>query len=236
MCLSKLFRKKKKNDEIKWKKASDFDKYVVKVNIKTMCAYEAFTGKPFLAIETEEDVIKLFYCSFVVNNSEFADMDYETFCIFFTNPAIAQWFTKKYEKLGVFAAQFKSEMSWDGDAEETGDAQGNDSKAFYMTEAAAGMIVRMGIDAHYVMYEMEQWEIAEYFSMMKDVNREKLSWDRLFTYLEVVPHVGKKLGSPEKMLPFPWEEGQRKRKAEKALKENEHAIKTLIGKKLDFIK
>lgn len=232
MC---LFKKKKKDGEITWKKASDFDKYVVKVNIKTMCTYEAFTGKPFLAIETEEDVIKLFYCSFVVNNPEFGDMDYETFCIFISNPEIVKWFTKKYEKLGVFAAQFKSEMSW-GEDEDEETATDNSNKAFFMTEAAAGMIVRMGIDAHYVMYEMEQWEIAEYFSMMKDMKREKLSWDRLFTYLEVVPHVGKKLGSPEKMLPFPWEAGQRKKKAEKALKENEHAIKTLIGKKFDFIK
>ena len=63
-----------------------------------------------------------------------------------------------------------------------------------MTEAISGLIVRMGLDPHYVMFEMDEWEISKYYEMMQQMDRDRLSEERLWTYLQVLPHVGKKLG------------------------------------------
>ena len=70
------------------------------------------------------------------------------------------------------------------------------------------------------MYDMEEWEISYYYRMMRDMDRDRLTEERLWTYLTILPHVGKKLGSPQKMLPFEWEKNENKRKAEEGLKNN----------------
>ncbi len=197
--------------KVEKRKGTDFSKYSIRINGKTMCAYEALTGKPFLKIETEEEVMALFYCSLVVNNKDFATLEYRTFEYLIRDPEVADWMVREYKATGSFLAQFKStvgEMEDDAD----GGNEKDEPKPFYMLEAISGLIVKMGIDPHYVMYDMEEWEISYYYRMMRDMDRDRLTEERLWTYLTILPHVGKKLGSPQKMLPFEWEKNDKREK------------------------
>lgn len=206
----KWFKKKKKEEA---EQKPDFTNYRIVINGKVMCAYEAMTGKPFLKIETEEDIKKLFYCSFVFSNPEFSTMKYEVFEFLIRDNEVSEWMAGEYVKIGEFLSQFNSDiLSDDEDEEEDKDKKGDG--AFFMLEALSGLIVRMGIDPRYVMYEMDEWEITYYYRIMREMDRERLIENRLWTYLQILPHCGKKLQSPEKMLPFAWEKQDKRKKKE----------------------
>ena len=209
------------------KEHTDFSKYKIKINGKVMCAYEALTGKPFLKIETPDDVQHLFYCSLVLNNEDFETMEYDVFQYLMLDEEVVKWMGDEYTKIGRYLTQFKTNI---GDFDEVDDETSgkSDNKVFYMLEAVAGLIVKMGIDPNYVMYKMEEWEIAYYYRMMNEMDRNRLTEDRLWTYLQILPHVGKKLGSPDKMLPFPWE--NREKKIKKELENNTKAAFAFLSK------
>ena len=221
-----LFKKKKKEEAVKH---TDFSKYKIKINGKTMCAYESLTGKPFLKIETEDEIKHLFYCSLVINNEEFSTMEYGVFEYLLLDQEVVSWMSDEYVKIGKYLAQFKAGI---GDFDEGGNIQGEEeeNKAFYMLEAVTGLIVKMGRDPHYVYYEMEEWEISYYYRMMQELERSRLAEERLWTYLQVLPHVGKKLGGPEKLLPFPWENSKKKLE-DKMNKDTAAAVAFLGGKR-----
>lgn len=206
----RLFKRKKKEQTIRH---TDFSKYKLKITGKVMCAYEALTGRPFLKIETPEDIQYLYYCSLVLNNPEFATMEYDVFKYLMLDEEVVNWMTEEYLKIGKYLRQFKTDV---GDFEEDDDEGKSHSKkekdkVFYMLDAIPGLIVRMGMDPNYVMYEMEEWEITYYYRMMQEIDRGRLTEERLWTYLQILPHIGKKLGGPEKMLPFPWENSDKKK-------------------------
>jgi hypothetical protein len=218
----RLFGRKKKET-----RRTDFSNYKLKINGKVMCAYETLTGKPFLKIHTSEDIKHLFYCSLVVNNEEFATMEYGVFEYLIMDEEVMSWMSNEYVKIGNFLSQFSHSV---GETLDETDNKGkkDETKVFYMIDAISGLIVRMGLDPHYVMNEMEEWEISYYYKMMQESDRERLTEERLWTYLQVLPHVGKSLSSPEKMLPFPWEESESKKKM-KELQQNSAAAVAFLG-------
>ena len=215
MCWFKKWFKKKKEEK---PKKPDFSKYEIKINGKVMCAYEAMTGKPFSRISTEDDIKHLFYCSLVYNNKDFATLSYGVFELLISDQSVSEWLLEEYLKIGDFLAQFKADVLAE---EETGSEKESEENVFYMLEALSGLIVKMGIDPEYVMYRMEEWEITYYYRMLRQMERERLTEERLWTYLTILPHCGKKLGSPEKMLPFEWEKNNNK--AQKELEINTQA-------------
>ena len=83
------------------------------------------------------------------------------------------------------------------------------------------------------MYEMELWEIEPFFKWTEESQKDKWERERLWTYLNIMPHIdSKKCKSPDKLFPFPWEKEEHKKKAEQELKNNEYAIKNMIGKSI----
>lgn len=175
--------------------------YRISINIKTICAYEAITGRPFLSIETEEDIKYLFYVSLAQNNEEFKTMTFSSFLYLIEEENdIVTWLAEEYERISRYISQFKGFSDiFDG-----GSNDNTDTPQFYISEAAAGLIIN-GMDAHYVMYEMELWEMPMYYAMKREKDRERLTESRLWTYFQILPHVGKKLSSPETLISFPWE-------------------------------
>lgn len=216
----KLFNKKKETP----KKKTDFSKYNVEINIKTMCAYEALTGKPFVKVDSEDEVKHLFYCSLIVNNKDLSTMTYSVFETLIEDEDVASWLVDKYMRISACLSQFNSVIADNPDGED------EEPRDFYITEAASGLIVKMGMDPHYVMYEMNQWEMVSYYEMLRTMERERLTEARMWTYLQILPHVGKKLGGPEKLVPFPWDEDNKK-KAEKELEKNTAAAMAFLGGK-----
>ena len=202
-----LFHKKEK---------MDFRKYKFKMNVKSCCLYEQITGKNFLTLSEDDDVLELVYCCLVTNNPDLL-MTYQVFLTFMDDKKVSQWIAKMYERIGSFNAQIKHKEAvlQDGEKKESDEP----AEPLTMTDIASALIVRHGVDAHYVMYEMDLWEIEPYLVAADIQRKNDLVTQRFWTYLTISPNINtKKVRSPEELVPFEWE--KKKESVQKRLDEN----------------
>ena len=106
-----------------------------------------------------------------------------------------------------------------------------------MTDLATSLIIDYHMDAHYVMYEMNIWEIEPLYGAADAMVKRRYEEERLWAYIDIMPHIdGKKVKGPETLLPFPWEKDMKKKKIEKDLQNNLYAVKHTIGMNMDYIR
>lgn len=180
-----------------------FDNYKIRMNIKSCCLYEQLFDKNFLKINDADDLFEVLYCCVVVNNPSLV-MTYEVFKTFSEDPKVSKWLRKEYEKIADFNSQIKGREK---ESEESGE---EDVEELRLTDIAAALIVRHGVDAHYVMYEMDLWEIQPYLNQADIQRKADLVTQRFWTYLTIAPHIdGKKIRKPEDLVPFEWEKESR---------------------------
>lgn len=215
----------------------DFEKYTIKLNLKSCCLYEQISGKSFFKLGNDvEDVILLMYASLVANNPSLL-MSLNTFKVLIGDKKVSRWISDTYKTIAECNAQIKGiDTAFEEDSQ-TPNESDNDEHSMTMNDIATSLIMQHKIDAHYVMYEMSLWEIKPFLQCAENCKRADMVEKRMWTYLTIMPHIdAKKCKSPEKLLPFAWEKGVLKKKAENDLKNNMHAIKGMIGKKFDWIK
>ena len=93
-------------------------------------------------------------------------------------------------------------------SESTTSAEGEDNgDAPDFTSIAGMLVVDGGLSPSYVMDTMELWEIPVFLDALDRKKREALEHQRLFTWMTMMPHLSSdSVGSPEELLPFPWEQ------------------------------
>ena len=164
--------------------------------------YEQITGKNFLKLSNEEEVLELVYCCLVANNPSLL-MTYKVFQNLMTDKKVARWITKEYEKISEFNAQIRTKQVSEPATEEKKEEP---VEELNITDIASTLIIRYGMDAHYVMYEMELWEIEPYLNAAEIKRKNELVTQRFWTYLTIAPNINtKKVRSPEELVPFDWE-------------------------------
>lgn len=207
----------------------DFSQYKLRLNIKACCLYEQITGNNFLKMSTVDDMLELVYCCLVTNNPSLL-MTYKVFQTLVKDKKVSNWINKEYGRLSEFSAQIKSSIKTDEKVEE-GDEKAEDVEEVTMTDVAAALIVRHGVDAHYVMYDMDLWEIEPFMNAADVQRKSDLITQRFWTYLTIAPNIDtKKVKSPEDLVPFEWE--KRDEEAKKKLEEITPAVvKFLSGNK-----
>lgn len=223
--LKYLFKKKEIKVVEPQKNKMDLSKYKINLNVKSICYFEKITGKSFFSFG-EEDVMYLLYACFLINNPE-TKISYNVFIGIMQNEQIAKWAFSQFQDALSLVHQFtKSIDKQKEDKLSTGQTS-------TMTDFATSLIIDYGMDAKYVMYEMDIWEIEEYFEAVNTHIKREMEMERFWTYIKVLPHIdSKKCKSPEALVPFEWEKETRKKKAEQELKNNEYAIKNMIGKSI----
>lgn len=88
--------------------------------------------------------------------------------------------------------------------EETDEATSPD-----FTSIAGLLVVDGGLSPSYVMDTMELWELPAVLDALDRKKREALEHQRLFTWMTMMPHLSSdSVGSPEELLPFPWEQAE----------------------------
>lgn len=88
--------------------------------------------------------------------------------------------------------------------EETDEATSPD-----FTSIAGMLVVEGGLSPSYVMDTMELWEIPALLDALDRKKKEHLEHQRLFTWMTMMPHLSSdSVGSPEELLPFPWEQAE----------------------------
>lgn len=177
--------------------------------------YEQITGKNFLKLSNEEEVLELVYCCLVANNPSLL-MTYKVFQNLMTDKKVAGWITKEYEKISEFNAQIRTKQVSEPATEEKKEEP---VEELNITDIASTLIIRYGMDAHYVMYEMELWEIEPYLNAAEIKRKNELVTQRFWTYLTIAPNINtKKVRSPEELVPFDWE--KKKDDVKKTLDDN----------------
>lgn len=229
MFLTKIFKIFKRNKKVN---KIDFSSFNMNMTIKSICLFERMTGKTIFSMtDDEDDILHLLYCSFIESNPEKGRITYNVFkAMVKSNPKVAEWIMGQYKDIMDVLTPLMNSPKKD-DAND-GDSEGT---TMNVTDMATSLIIDYGVDAHYVMYEMSLWELYPFYDTAAAHMRNHLEEQRLWTYIGIAPHIdGKKIKSPQDILPFAWEEKEMKNKKEKELKNNEYAIKHTIGMKLDI--
>ena len=221
----KIFKKKDIKVIEKKKNVMDLSQYKMKLNIKSICYFEKISGKSFFSF-TEEDVVHLLYATFLINNPE-TNITLSVFTGIMENEQIAKWIVTKYQEILSNMSQFNQEQ------EENQENKFSMESTNTMTDFATSLIIDYGMDARYVMYDMDIWEIQEYYEAVNTHIKREMELERFWTYIKVLPHIdSKKCKSPEKLVPFDWEKEDKKKKANQELENNRFAIQNMIGKSI----
>ena len=78
------------------------------------------------------------------------------------------------------------------------------------TSIAGMLVVDGGLSPSYVMDTMELWELPALLDALDRKQKELLEHQRLFTWMTMMPHLSSdSVGSPEELLPFPWEQAEK---------------------------
>lgn len=203
------------------------DKRELTFNFKTMMMFEKLSGQSYFKI-SEENYVYMLYAMYMAKHPEtyMTVMDFAN--IFGNNKKVTKQMLKEFGELMDYTKQYMENSN--KELKKGKDGKEDEST---ITDIAMYLITVCGVDPHYVMYEMELWEIEPYMKFAERNKREELEQQRLWTYMGVMPHIDtKKCKSPDKLLTFPWEVENHKEKTEKELKNNEYAIKNMIGKSI----
>ncbi len=198
-------------------------------NFKALMMFEKLSGESYFNIN-EVNYVFLLYAMYMVKHP-YLNMTFMDFAnIFGSNKKVTKQLLKEFEEYMVYIRQFTSNNKTEVVDEEEADAKNAHTT---ITDIVMYLITTCGIDPHYVMYEMELWEIEPYMKFAEMNKKESLEMDRLWTYLNISPHIDtKKCKSPDKLLPFPWEIQEKKEKQIKELENNRFAINNMIGKNI----
>lgn len=201
------------------KKKEDYKKYTVKMVIR----WEQLTKKPFHQMDysSKNDIDALIYVMSVDNTP----YTFEVFKEAVTNDKIFKDLMRSIEKSMAIMAQFQKEGS-------VGDGRDSSSGTCSIGEIVS-MLVMDGLSAHYAMEEMELCDLPLYIDAYEKRRKESMESSRLWTYITILPHIdGKKVPSPQSLYPFPWEEAEMKKVAEKEIKDNEETFRKFFSGEL----
>lgn len=197
------------------------------LNFKAMMMFEKLTGESYFQIN-DQNYIYILYTMYISNNPHIY-MTMDNFVkVVLNNKKIFKRYVSEWSEKIFFLNQFYNAPKNEEDSKSDGD-----NKPLTITDIAFYLITKCGIDPHYVMYEMELWEIEPFIKWTEENHKDEWERERLWTYFNIMPHIdSKKCKSPDKLFPFPWEKENIKKKTEQELKNNEYAIKNMIGKSI----
>jgi len=175
----------------------------IKLNIKSIIKFEQFTNKSFNEIDytNTDDLMKLLYCIVLSNNTE--SFTYDEFIELSNSKKISKEISDKFNKEIKIIELFASKEVKEETTEQT------EKGTLYIKDIVALLIVNTGIDANYVMNEMNINDISLYMTAYNNKVKEQMESSRLWTYLSILPHIdSSKINSPSKLYVFPWETEQ----------------------------
>lgn len=186
-------------------------KYNIRLSIKAIIRAEQILSKPFTDIDYSniDELTKLLYCLVLVNNNVVFTL--QEFQAITESEKQFSAMIKEIEKANIVLAQF---------SHPTENTLGSVDGSHYLKELA-GMLIMSGLDAGYVMNEMEISDIPVFVEAYEKKKREEMEAQRLWTFLSAAPHIDtKKIRTAEDFFAFPWEQAERRRKAEVIMMKN----------------
>lgn len=205
----------------------------MRLTVKACCYYEQLTGKSFLAFggpdTTEEDALALLYACFITSNNVTVTLN--SFRILYGDASFAKWANNAFGEAMAMHQQFNLDRDDEPDEnEDDGGSRTEDTSKATITDIAAYLVANSGLSAEYIMNEMQLFEIKAYVKAIDKKEKSRLLEQRLWTYLTIAPHVDtRKIKSPQKLLPFEWEEAEIKKRELDELRAQKERIHRVIG-------
>ncbi len=219
------FRKKKdKKPKIRM---DDFKP--VRLTVKSVVMYELMTGKSYYGMD-QGDLLHLLYCAYVC--SEGTQITYDAFQTMIQNERFAMRLGSDMRRLESFSLQFnrQEEVKEDGGKKKDGD-----EKLPTVGDIVNVLTFRYGLSIEYLM-DMDLWQLTWLLKGASQEYENEMEDKRFWTYMQMSPHIDlKKVKSPEKLLPFPWEKDKNRKKVQSDV-ERESKFKATFGMTLDLRK
>lgn len=186
----------------------------MRLNLKAIIRWEQIRQKSFSLMDysDKDDIDALLYTTTICNNE---DVIY-TFDIFrgtLSNEKLVQEMILKLERETSVLSQFQRKQ-------EKQDIV-NSNSLLEMISGIVSVLIISGLDAHYVLNEMELCDLPLYVEAYEKKRKEEMESARMWTYLTILPHIdARKMENGAKdLITFPWEEAEKQ--AEKEIKETE---------------
>lgn len=166
----------------------------VRLTIKAIIRWEQMNKKPFseLNYNSEEEVLSLFYSCSLSDDIQVTFNDFKENL----KPEEAKRMGKDFERQTSLMAQFQIEIK----------KQNKESKEagpFFIKDIAATLVMN-GLDARFVLNDMELCDIPVFLKAYDQRVKEELSVQRLWAFMQLSPHL-KKGTTPKDIHPFAWE-------------------------------
>lgn len=203
-----------------------FNPYAMKLNLKAICLFEQIRDKSFADIdmELEEDVVAISYSLYIESTSTVITFEQFQESVLSSEEAAESILNPVSEALRY--ANQTIMMSATVTPASRCDAEEN----VRISNIAGSLIINGCLSPHYVMREMDLWELPIYHKAIEDNRRERMEEKRMWTYLSMAPHIDTdKIDSPKKLYAFPWEEETSRQEREKELEEGFAIISALAS-------
>lgn len=177
-----------------------------KLTLRAVLLFEKLTARSFssLSILDEEDAVTLLYCLQRCEEGG-SVLPLDVWKQVLESESVKSGLYARLERTleAMIPLSFtSSEGATSAEVEDNGDAPD-------FTSIAGMLVVYGGLSPSYVMDTMELWEIPAFLDALDRKKKEHLEHQRLFTWMTMMPHLSSdSVGSPEELLPFPWEQAE----------------------------
>lgn len=177
-----------------------------KLTLRAVLLFEKLTARSFssLSILDEEDAVTLLYClQRCEEGGSVLPLDVWKQVLESESVKSGLYARLEHTLEAMIPLSFtSSEGATSAEVEDNGDAPD-------FTSIAGMLVVDGGLSPSYVMDTMELWEIPAFLDALDRKKKEHLEHQRLFTWMTMMPHLSSdSVGSPEELLPFPWEQAE----------------------------
>lgn len=170
----------------------------MKLTIKSIIRWEQLRKKPFTQMNYEnvKDITALFYCCYLnegkhISLEEFSKTKGRTM-------ADVDNMIAEFARQTVIDAQFQEKQPKEKSSKK------QEGKEGFIKDVIA-MLIMDGLDAHYAMNEMELHDVPMFIKAYEARMKSRLESERLWTYIQVSPHLSRSINSPKDIYPFSWE-------------------------------
>lgn len=174
----------------------------MRLTIRAIIKWEQLNQKPFSSLNysDENDIVSLFY---VCRLPDEASVSLSEFKKDLTEASLEEMI-KKFEKQMLIDSQFQP-------ISKKGIEESPNSDPVYIKDLVP-ILVMNGLDVHFALDEMGLFDIPIYLKAYDQKIRHNLESSRLWTFIQVLPHLSKNIKSPQDLYPFSWEIEEQKEK------------------------
>lgn len=196
----------------------------LKISIRSAIYYEKLADTPFSKYnDNTADKLILLYCILISHKENNYHKTFEEFMKEdFNSHLLKDLLTKLNDEI-AFMSQFNKNKKEEQVFDNQPDTSTNEDNAIWIKDVVPILVDDCGLDINFVLDDLSYTDIEDYLRYRDEKRKANLLEKRLFTYLTILPHIDtkKKKFGPEDLLPFSWEEKEKKNKAIKDINDEE---------------